>query len=878
MQEFEKGLSDAQVIRSREQHGANVIREPKSKGFFARYISAFSDPIIRVLLIALFINVAFMIPNINWFEAGGIAFSVMVSTLVSTYSEYSNENAFERLKSTAEASVSAVRRNGERVDISSEEIVVGDIMVLTPGVRIQADGEIVDGQISVDESMLTGESGEVSKWKENKSVLKGSLVCGGVALARVSAVGEGTYYGKTARELKADTRPSPLKERLSGLAKSISRIGYTCAFLIAFAYLFNVFFIDSGMKMSEALIKIKDVKFLLSKLLSALTLAISVVVVAVPEGLPMMITVVLSSNMKRMMRDSVIVRKPVGIETSGNINLLFTDKTGTLTEGTLKARRLVTPLGEKCSSFASVRDGEYKKSLTLCALFCGDIEINGSKIGASNPTDRAICQFIGKERAEAEKIGEGIFDSEKKYGYATVKYKGKILTLFKGAPEKIIDASSNFMDVDGKITPLGAKETVYKVLKELTSEAYRVVALAVKEGDAGDLSGLTLLGLVALKDKIRRQVPSAVRQITGAGVGVIMITGDNRDTAEAIARECDIISRHTERSVVITGDELARMDDGEVAELLPRLAVVARVLPTDKSRLVTIAQNMGYVVGMTGDGINDASSLKKADVGFAMGSGTDVAKEAGDIIIADNNFFSICKAVLYGRSIFESIRKFIVFQLTMNFGAMGISLIGPFIGVDNPVTVSQMLWVNIIMDTLGALAFAYEPPREEYMRHKPKERGEKILNKEMLHKIALNSLYILALCIWFLKSDTLCMIMHKCSDEYILSGFFAMFCFMSVFVCFISRTDRINLLSGIGKNPSFVGIMALIGLVQVGFIYFGGQAFRSVPLLVSDLISVVLISSTTVLFDLVRKLLYKRRRKNHMLTGGKKNDKKYISA
>ncbi|MBQ8392378.1 MAG: calcium-translocating P-type ATPase, PMCA-type [Clostridia bacterium] len=859
MQDIERGLSDLQVEESRLRYGANILTPPKKKGFFRRYISNFSDPIIRVLLIALFVNIVFMLPDINWFECGGIVVSVLVSTLVSTYSEYSNENAFERLRAQSESALTEVRRNGERRNIPSDEIVVGDIMILTPGVRIQADGEIIVGQISVDESMLTGESGEVRRDKENKKVLKGALVCSGAATVLVNAVGEGTYYGKTARELSTDTRPSPLKERLSALAKTISKIGYSCAILIALAYLFNVFFIDSGMRMSEVILKIKDIKFLISKLLTALTLAISVVVMAVPEGLPMMITVVLSSNMKRMLRDSVIVRKPVGIETSGNISLLFTDKTGTLTEGALKVGSLYTPWGESISSISEISNTEYKKYLTMCALYCGDIEINGSKVNASNPTDRAICRFVGKEREKCEKIRDNIFDSVKKHGSSVVKRGDKLLSLFKGAPEKIIAMSSNYMDADGKIIPFLSKERVYKRLKELTENTYRVVALAIKTGDDDSLNSLTFLGLIALRDRIRRQVPSAVKTVTGAGIGVIMITGDNRDTAEAIAKECGIISRQTGRSLVLTGEELSNLSDKEVGELLPTLAVVARVLPTDKSRLVAIAQGKGYVVGMTGDGINDASSLKRADVGFAMGSGSDVAKEAGDIVIADNNFGSICKAILYGRSIFESIRKFIVFQLTMNFGAMGISLVGPFIGVDNPVTVSQMLWVNIIMDTLGALAFASEPPFAEYMNDKPKERGESILNSQMLHKIGFNSVYILILCIWFLKSDTLCMIMHKCDERYILSGFFAMFCFMSIFVCFASRTDRLNILSGVSKNPSFVIIMLLIGLVQVGFIYFGGDAFRSVPLLIGDLMSVVLISSTTAVFDLIRKLLYKRR-------------------
>ena len=858
MTDIERGLTDEEVIKNRKSFGENKMEKPPKKGFFKRYLENFSDPIIRILIGALFVNIIFMIPNINWFECGGIAISVLVSTLVSTYSEYSNENAFEKLREQSESAYSTVRRNGEIFDIPSEELVVGDILILNSGTRIQADTEILSGEISVDESTLTGESAEIRKNKDNKNALKGSLVCSGSCITSVKGVGENTYYGRTAKELVSDTRPSPLKARLTVLAKSISKLGYIIAVLIAFAYLFNVFLIDSSMDISVALSKIRDTKFLISKLLSALTLAISVVVVAVPEGLPMMITVVLSSNMKRMMRDNVIVRKPVGIETSGNINLLFTDKTGTLTEGVLKARSFFTPIGGEYSSSGRIEEGIFKKYLTLCALYCGEIEINGQKRFAPNPTDKAILNFFKKDNEKCEILGKLPFDSSKKFCAASVKYGNNVITLFKGAPEKLINGSGKIMDVYGNTVPILEKERIFKVLSSLTSKSYRVVALAIKEGEDTELSSLTLLGFITLKDKVRFEVPRAIREVTDAGVGVIMITGDNKDTAEAIARECGIISPYSKRNIVITGEELSRLDDIEVGNIIDSVAVVARVLPTDKSRLVKIAQERGYVVGMTGDGINDASSLKLADVGFSMGSGTDVAKEASDIVIADNNFKSICKAILYGRTIFEAIRNFIVFQLTMNLAAMGISLIGPFIGVDSPVTVSQMLWINIIMDTLGALAFASEPPLSEYMKSKPKSRDENILNKKMLKKIFLNGFYILALCIWFIKSDGLCMIFNRCDEGYVLSGFFAMICFTSIFVCFISRTNRINLFANVSKNRAFIPIMLLIALVQVGFIYLGGEAFRSEALMLDDLLAVILISASVCVFDLIRKLICKR--------------------
>ena len=308
---------------------------------------------------------------------------------------------------------------------------------------------------------------------------------------------------------------------------------------------------------------------------------------------------------------------------------------------------------------------------------------------------------------------------------------------------------------------------------------------------------------------------------------------------------------------------LEKISDVELEKLLPKIAVIARALPSDKSRLVRVAQNIGYVVGMTGDGINDAPSLKAADVGFGMGSGTEVAKEACDIVISDNNFASIVKAILYGRTIFESIRKFIVFQLTMNFGAVGITLLGPFIGVDSPVTVTQMLWVNIIMDTLGALAFANEPYLEEYMKRPPKSISEQIISRKMVEQIAFTAAYVLALCVWFLKSDALPMLLTRGDDRYILSAFFAMFIFTGVFACFTARTTRVNILVGIGKNKSFLAIMLSISVMQMAFIYFGGDTFRSTPLYVGDLFKVILISFTVVAFDLLRKVSFKLLRKKN---------------
>ena len=876
------GLSENQVVEAREKHGENKLREYKRKSFFKSFFLNLNDPIIRVLIIALFINVIFMFPNINWFESGGILCSIIMATMVSTISEYSSENAFERLKERNKNAICLVRRAGVVKEILTEEIVVGDVVIINTGMALPADGEIIEGEIYVDESSLTGESVEARKSANatsalQKKLLKGSVVSQGVGEMVVLKVGESTYYGQVARELVQDTRPSPLKHRLSALAKTISRLGYIFAVLIAIAYLFNVFVIQSNFDFNETLLKVKSIKFLLSELLNALTLGISIVVVAVPEGLPMMITVVLSSNMKKMMKDNVLVRKMVGIETAGSINLLFTDKTGTLTEGKLRVKEIYTPLCERVTLGDIKKLPKYEKYLALCTNYCNNSKYENGKILGSNATDRAILEHFHKIKVDASTTGYIPFDSSKKYSATRVMLDGVEYVLFKGAPERLLERTTMYLSPNGDIAPMDfhTRERISGRLNSLTMDAYRVIALGFKEGTDTSFDGITFVGMIALKDKIRKEVPRAIEQVKEAGVSVIMITGDNKNTAYKIASECGIISPRDRKTLVIEGSTLENMSDDEIAGILPQIAVIARALPSDKSRLVKIAQESGYIVGMTGDGINDASSLKNADVGFAMGSGTDVAKEAGDIIITDNNFASIVKAILYGRTIFNSIRRFIVFQLTMNLSAVGISLLGPFIGVESPVTITQMLWVNIIMDTLGALAFAREPANWDYMKEKPKPRDEKIISREMVGQIAWNGAYILALCIWFLKSEALPMLLTRGDEKYILCAFFASFIFMGVFVCFTSRTDRLNILSKIGKNKSFLLIMLLISAVQMIFIYFGGDLFRATPLDITDLAMVILISFSVVAFDLARKLVIKLfGRKNKIQTIGEKENVK----
>ena len=455
------------------------------------------------------------------------------------------------------------------------------------------------------------------------------------------------------------------------------------------------------------------------------------------------------------------------------------------------------------------------------------------------------------------------FDSSIKFSAARIAPAStsagtREFNLVKGAPERILPFCNRYFNEDGRICPLPGRLHLENKMKEMTERAVRVLALAVSDtpvSAAGDFSRLILVGLVGIRDEIRPEARAAVKQVCDAGIQAVLITGDNKETAAAIARETGLIGK-SGRHEVITSGELASMSDDEIKRRLPFIRVVARALPSDKSRLVRLSQELGLVTGMTGDGINDAPALKKADVGFAMGSGTEVAKEAGDIVILDDNIASIAKAVLYGRTIFKSIRKFIIFQLTMNLCAVGVSLIGPFIGIDTPVTVIQMLWINIIMDTLAGLAFAGEPPLAEYMNEPPKRRGEPVLNRYMLHQILCMGIFTVILCVSFLKLPRIHLLFRYAGDPiYFMTAFFALFIFAGVFNSFNARTYRINLFSHLRKNPLFLIIMTMVAVIQLLLIYYGGSLFRTAGLTLGELRTVLLIAFLVVPADCIRKLV-----------------------
>ena len=864
---FNSGLNDEEVIKSRKKYGSNSIAEKKQNKFIDFLLDALADPIIKILLIALAIKLIFLFKDFDLFETLGIVIAIFVATFISSLSEYGSEKAFNKMQEDASKIKCKVKRNGKIVEEKIDDIVVNDIVFLEPGDMIPADGYIIDGEISVDESSLTGESAEVYKYKvdgditDKNRVFRGTVVYSKKACFKVDKVGVNTMYGEIAEELNEKTEDSPLKLRLAALAKTISKIGYISSFVAAFSYLFAVFVIQNNFDINLIKEDIVNIPFLFKNLLYALTLCVTIIVVAVPEGLPMMITLVLSTNMKKMLKDNVLVRKLTGIETSGSLNILFTDKTGTLTKGKLEVISVILGnLKEYNEEFEMLNNKKYHDLFSLSVVCNNDSNYDSEKdeIFGGNITDRALLSFVQNKKSAVRRVDSIPFDSKNKYAGVKIDNKYKI-NLVKGAPEKLLDYCKYYVDEFGERKEFKNKDKVKEKIELLTSKGIRVLVLITNNNlDLKNFRNSSLVGVVCLKDEIRKEAISGIKLMKDASIQTVMITGDNKKTAINIANELSLIEKSTD--IALTSDELNSMTDEEIKKILPNLRVVARALPKDKSKLVKIAKMNNLVVGMTGDGVNDAPALKKADVGFSMGSGTEVAKEASDIVILDDNFLSISKAVLYGRTIFKSIRKFLIVQLTINMCAVFISVICPFIGIDTPVTVIQMLWINMIMDTLAGLAFAFEPPLIDYMKEKPKKKNESIINRYMISEIAVTSIYSSFLCLFFLKSDFINSLFRtSANNAYIMSAFFGLFIFIDIFNSFSARTSRINIFSNIEKNKTFILIMAFITIVQIILIYFGGTMFRTKSLTLFEFLVMLILAITVIPVDSFRKFIYKKK-------------------
>ncbi len=867
------GLNSQQVEESRQKYGNNALPAPPRATFLDKLLDNFKDPIIRILLVALLVNVVFAyMGHGDWIETLGIFIAIILATFVSTWSEYSNENAFQKLQEEASRIHCKLWRDGEPQEVPIDDIVVGDAIILEAGDKVPADGILLTGDIKLDQATLNGESEPAGKqiapadysWDDSSTdfldehkIFRGSVVVEGTGVMQAVKIGDSSVYGQLTQELKDDERDSPLKLKLKGLAQQISRFGYAGGVLIAVAVILHKLYLAGGFAAYTA-----NMSAVAGDLVQALILAIIIIVMAVPEGLPLMIAIVSSLNMRKMLADNVLVRKLVGIETAGSLNLLFSDKTGTITKGKLEVTRFILGDGQELTSFEALPDKIKELTYQQVVLNTSAVVSDGAILGG-NMTEAALNRYIGSYRMAAVPKRERFvpFNSASKYSWAQVQPAGdEAYCLVKGAPEKLLLRTVYYWDAQGRRLPLtdAMRQALEQRMLHLAGQAIRMLALCSYEGVANESlpnMGLTLVGILAIRDDVRPEAVEAIAAVRKAGVQVVMITGDRRETAMAIAKDAGLLTQASD--VVWTSDELARLSDEEIKAKLPNLRVVARALPMDKSRLVRLAQELNLVVGMTGDGVNDSPALKKADVGFAMGSGTEVAKEAGDIVILDDNFLSIKQAILYGRTIYNSICKFITFQLTINFSAVAINFISPFINIDEPLTVTQILWINLVMDTLAALAFGGEPALAKYLSEAPKRRSAPIVSKKMLTSVVIAGTYMTLIGIAFYKSAWIDSLFRDAPNHiYTYTGFFCAYILMAVANAFNVRSEGLNLLENIGRNKGFLQVMALIVAIQVLLTFIGGRLLRTTPLNASEWGVAVLVAVSLLVLDLLRKLLF----------------------
>lgn len=834
------GLNDKEVEESRKKYGSNIINDKNENTFFNLLLESLGDPIIKILLIALAIKILISFRHFDWYETIGIIIAILLASVISSISEYGSNKAFKHLQEETSNIKCKVYRNNKLCEVYISNIVVNDIISLSSGDKIPADGIVISGQIICDEAFLSGEAKEITK-NVNDFVYSGSNIYKGNSLVRITKVGKDTIMGSMIEKMQVSNEESPLRKKLRILANEISKLGYIGAVIASLSYLFLKIVVENNFCFSLIITDLKDIHLMFSYFLYALTLTVTIIIMAVPEGLPMMITIVLSSNMKRMLKDNVLVRKLVGIETSGSLNVLLCDKTGTLTEGKLELKELINYNNISLLDINNL--SKNIKSVICDSLYLNNETIfNDGKFIGGNTTDRAIMAYIYKYSHTKEIIDRKNFDSDTKYSYVrTSDYY-----YFKGASEKLLPLCNSYLDMDGKIQYDFNKENIIPLIKEYTSKGYRVLVNAISKTS----KSLTFISLIILSDTIRKEAKPSIEIIKKSGIHPVMITGDDANTASNIAEEIGLKEKN---SITISHDELVLMKDNELIKLLPNLSIVSRALPDDKARLVKLYKQQGLIVGMTGDGVNDCLALKNSDVAFALGSGCEVAKEASDIVILDNNISSICNAILYGRTIFKSIRKFITYQLIVNICALILSILGPFIGVITPITIVQMLWLNMIMDTFVGLAFSYEPPKKEYLKEKPKSLKEKILNKYMISMVIINGLTSAILCIVLIKVPYFVnQFRHSLDNKYLLTGFFALFVFLGITNSFLVKIGKAKIKS-LFDNKVFLLINIFIIVFQIIIIYKGGELFRAYGLTISELKVVLLLNSLLLPINFLRK-------------------------
>ena len=869
------GLTDKQVEESRSKFGSNEIPDSEPTTFWEEFKETFSDPMIKILLaIAALMIVMFFFGYAEIYEPLGTIVAVLIVATVSAKTGVASDTKYRELKDNTEKDKCKVHRNGVITVIDVDDVVVGDKVLLQSGDKIPADGVLIDGALRVDNSALNGEAEECKKTAASEdfqledditgdtfvdahSLFRGAVIFDGEGILDVRKVGLKTMMGKMAEEMQEDEPDSPLKVKLAKLAKQISTFGYIGAVLIAVLYL--VYFVMQAGGVSQYFAM--GIEPVVKDVVRALSLAIVIIVCAVPEGLPLMISLVLMQNTSKMLDHNVLVRKAEGIETAGSLNILFSDKTGTITKGMLEVVDFFTGDGNSIDIAQLSKHSKVKGLVDLAIGKNTQSMFDAShKVIGGNATDQALMKFLGEETfktlensSEYKITKQQSFNSANKFSQARIDSTGK--TFYKGAPEKLLANAVKYLDADGNICTMD-NAILNRKIDELAAKAMRVLAFGYSEKDMVENSindDIVIIGLVGIRDDVRPEVQ-------GAGIQVVMITGDRLETAVAIAKDAGLLKGGSDRA--LSSAQLNEMSDEEVKKIIPNIRVIARALPTDKSRMVRLCQEMNLVVGMTGDGVNDSPALKRADVGFAMGSGTEAAKEAGKIVILDDNFKSIKDAILYGRTIYHNILKFCKFQLVINVAAVVVSAIAPFFGVDEPLKVTHLLFVNLVMDGLGAMMLGNEPAKEEYMAEAPRKRDESIVSKKMMGQILTMGIWLTVVSFIYLKVPFFVNLFAN--EEQHLTGYFVLFIVAALFNGFNVRDDGFAIFSGLNENKDFIKVFLIIIIVQALLVNAAivplapfqwiGEMFSCVPFGIKGWIAVVLLACTMIPADMVRKL------------------------
>lgn len=876
------GLTDKQVEESRSKFGSNEIPDSEPTTFWEEFKETFSDPMIKILLaIAALMIVMFFFGYAEIYEPLGTIVAVLIVATVSAKTGVASDTKYRELKDNTEKDKCKVHRNGVITVIDVDDVVVGDKVLLQSGDKIPADGVLIDGALRVDNSALNGEAEECKKTAASEdfqledditgdtfvdahSLFRGAVIFDGEGILDVRKVGLKTMMGKMAEEMQEDEPDSPLKVKLAKLAKQISTFGYIGAVLIAVLYL--VYFVMQAGGVSQYFAM--GIEPVVKDVVRALSLAIVIIVCAVPEGLPLMISLVLMQNTSKMLDHNVLVRKAEGIETAGSLNILFSDKTGTITKGMLEVVDFFTGDGNSIDIAQLSKHSKVKGLVDLAIGKNTQSMFDAShKVIGGNATDQALMKFLGEETfktlensSEYKITKQQSFNSANKFSQARIDSTGK--TFYKGAPEKLLANAVKYLDADGNICTMD-NAILNRKIDELAAKAMRVLAFGYSEKDMVENSindDIVIIGLVGIRDDVRPEAKEAIREVQGAGIQVVMITGDRLETAVAIAKDAGLLKGGSDRA--LSSAQLNEMSDEEVKKIIPNIRVIARALPTDKSRMVRLCQEMNLVVGMTGDGVNDSPTLKRADVGFAMGSGTEAAKEAGKIVILDDNFKSIKDAILYGRTIYHNILKFCKFQLVINVAAVVVSAIAPFFGVDEPLKVTHLLFVNLVMDGLGAMMLGNEPAKEEYMAEAPRKRDESIVSKKMMGQILTMGIWLTVVSFIYLKVPFFVNLFAN--EEQHLTGYFVLFIVAALFNGFNVRDDGFAIFAGLNENKDFIKVFLIIIIVQALLVNAAivplapfqwiGEMFSCVPFGIKGWIAVVLLACTMIPADMVRKL------------------------